>query len=50
LFSASNSSKLVDMKFTVIIGLLVIAACSSGMQSQTGTSSHIFDPTDSTKS
>ena len=37
------------MKFTVIIGLLVIAACSSGMQSNSGTTSHLFDPSDSTK-
>jgi peptide-methionine (R)-S-oxide reductase len=37
------------MKFTVIIGLLVIAACSSGMQTNSEVSDHLFDPTDSTK-
>jgi len=40
------------MKYIIIIGLLAIAACSSGMQSQagtSGTSSQIIDPVDSTK-
>ncbi|NVK64598.1 MAG: peptide-methionine (R)-S-oxide reductase MsrB [Flavobacteriales bacterium] len=37
------------MKFTAILGLLVVVACSSGMQSKTGTSNYIFDPGDSTK-
>jgi len=37
------------MKFTVILGLLVIAACSSGLQSKTSAGNYIFDPTDSTK-
>lgn len=45
----SNRSKLEIMKITVILGLLVIAACSSGMQSNSGKVSHLFDPTDSTK-
>ena len=37
------------MKFTAIIGLLVIVACSSGMQSNSELSSYTFDPQDSTK-
>lgn len=38
------------MKFTAILGLLVVVACSSGMPSKTGTSgNYTFDPTDSTK-
>jgi peptide-methionine (R)-S-oxide reductase len=37
------------MKFTAIIGLLVIVACSSGMQSNSGISNYTFDPDDSTK-
>jgi len=38
------------MKFTAILGLLVIVACSSGMSSKTGTSGkYTFDPADSTK-
>ena len=37
------------MKYTAILGLLVIVACSSGMQSKSGSATHTFDPTDSTK-
>ena len=37
------------MKFTAIIGLLVIVACSSGMHSNSGISNYTFDPDDSTK-
>lgn len=38
------------MKFTAIIGLLVIVACSSGMQSNNvGSGNYTFDPDDSTK-
>lgn len=37
------------MKFTMIFGLLVIAACGSGMQAKSNSSVHAFDPGDSTK-
>ena len=47
--STSKSSKLVSMKFTLILSLLVIAACSSGMQSNSAATTYTFDPTDSTK-
>ncbi len=45
----SNPYKLKIMKLTLFLGVLVVAACGSGMQSQSNSASHIFDPTDSTK-
>jgi len=49
--NSSNSPKVESMKLTLIFSLFIIAACSSSMQSNTGSGSSItsFNPGDSTK-
>lgn len=46
---ASNNSKLIVMRIILFFSLLVIAACSTGMQSKGNSTVHRLDPTDSTK-